>query len=104
MQRIAIRKDDSLLPMGFSSWHETEALLRHGNDDLARAEVERAARLVGENPRYQLPLLRSRAALRNNGKPRGDYRRDSVGEPDSHHSVNFQISGCHTPGWPPMSA
>jgi hypothetical protein len=30
-----------LLPMGFTGWYETEALLRGGDGDLARAEVER---------------------------------------------------------------
>ena len=49
--------------MGLSGWYETEALLRGGDSDLARAEVERIAGLVGNNRRYRLPLLRSQAVL-----------------------------------------
>jgi hypothetical protein len=49
--------------MGLSGWYETEALLRGGDDDLARAEVERIAGIVGNNWRYRLPLLRSQAVL-----------------------------------------
>jgi hypothetical protein len=52
-----------LLPVGFSGWYETEALLRGGDGDLARAEVERLGKIVGDNKRYRLPLLRSLAVL-----------------------------------------
>jgi tetratricopeptide (TPR) repeat protein len=44
-------------------YYETEALLRGGDGDLARHELERLADLIGDNRRSQLPLLRSRAVL-----------------------------------------
>lgn len=62
-QRLQMREDDSLLPMSLSSWYDTEALLRNGQGELARAEVERVAAVVGENRRFRLPLLRSQAVL-----------------------------------------
>lgn len=63
VQRLQAREDQSLLPMGFTGWYETEALLRGGSSDLARAEVEQLGRIVGVNKRYRLILLRSRAVL-----------------------------------------
>ncbi|NKQ36004.1 MAG: AAA family ATPase [Chloroflexi bacterium] len=62
-QTLQSREDDSLLPMGFTGWYETEALLRGGDGDRARAEVERLGKVVGNNSRYRLPLLRSQAVL-----------------------------------------
>jgi DNA-binding SARP family transcriptional activator len=62
-QTLLSREDDSLLPMGLTGWYETEALLRGGDDDLARAEVERLGKVVGKNRRYRLPWLRSLAVL-----------------------------------------
>jgi DNA-binding SARP family transcriptional activator/tetratricopeptide (TPR) repeat protein len=62
-QTLLSREDDSLLPMGLTGWYETEALLRGGDDDLARAEVERLGKIVGKNRRYRLPRLRSLAVL-----------------------------------------
>ena len=41
LYEIELRGDESLLPMGLTDWYETEALLRGGDSDLARAEVER---------------------------------------------------------------
>lgn len=63
--RLAMRsrEDESLLPMGLTKWHETEALLRGGDADLAQAEVERLGTMVGENPRFRLLWLRSLAVL-----------------------------------------
>jgi hypothetical protein len=58
----AIEKE-MLLPMSLSGWHGIEALLRGGNGDLARAEVDRLDQVVGYHRRYQLPLLRSKAVL-----------------------------------------
>lgn len=46
-----------------TGWYETESLLRGDDADRARAEVERLAGIVGNNRRYQLPLLRSQAVL-----------------------------------------
>ena len=60
---LQARRDETLLPMGFTGWYETEALLRGGDGDLARAEVERLAGIVGNNRRYRLILLRSQAVL-----------------------------------------
>jgi hypothetical protein len=62
-QTLQAREDEALLPMGLTGWYETEALLRGGDDDLARAEVERLGKIVGNNKRYRLPLLRSQAVL-----------------------------------------
>jgi tetratricopeptide (TPR) repeat protein len=62
-QTLLSREDDSLLPMGLIGWYETEALLRGGDDDLARAEVERLGKTLGKNRRYRLPWLRSLAVL-----------------------------------------
>jgi DNA-binding SARP family transcriptional activator len=62
-QSLHARKDESLLPVAFSVWYEIEALLRGGDGDLARAEVEKLAEIVGDNKRYRLPLLRSKAVL-----------------------------------------
>lgn len=60
---LEYRRDEPQLPMGLTGWYETEALLRGGDDDLARAEVERLGKIVGNNKRYRLPLLRSLAVL-----------------------------------------
>ncbi len=60
---LAFHADGSLPPMGKTGWFETEALLRGGDGDLARAEIARLDRAVGDNRRYRLPLLRSRAVL-----------------------------------------
>jgi hypothetical protein len=49
--------------MSFTSWYEIEALLRGGDSELARAEVDRLGKIVGDNQRYRLPLLRSQAVL-----------------------------------------
>ncbi|HEX6384250.1 MAG TPA: tetratricopeptide repeat protein, partial [Anaerolineae bacterium] len=62
-QVLQLRGDHPLLPVGFSGWYETEALLHGGDGDLARAEVERLGKIVGDNKRYRLPLLRSLAVL-----------------------------------------
>ncbi|MEM7799885.1 MAG: BTAD domain-containing putative transcriptional regulator [Chloroflexota bacterium] len=60
---LAFQEEKSLPPMGNTGWFETEALLRGGDGDLARTEVERVAQSIGSNRRYHLPLLRSRAVL-----------------------------------------
>ncbi len=62
-QAMHSRGDEPLLPVGLTGWYETEALLRGGDCDLARAEVERLSKIVGNNQRYRLPLLRSQAVL-----------------------------------------
>ena len=62
-QRLQFRGDEPLLPVSLTGWYETEALLRGGDGDLARAEVERLGEIVGDNRRYRLLLLRSQAVL-----------------------------------------
>ena len=62
-QTLQAREGDSLLPITLTGWYETEALLRGGDGDLARAEVEQQSKIVGNNKRYRLPLLRSQAVL-----------------------------------------
>jgi len=62
-QRLQVRGGESLLSMGLTGWYETEALLRGGDSDLARAEVERLGEIVGDNKRYRLILLRSQSVL-----------------------------------------
>ena len=60
-QVLAFHAGSDVLPMGMVGWYETEALLRGGDDDLARAEIARLDKVVGDNRRYRLPLLRSHA-------------------------------------------
>ena len=62
-QALAFRTEWAVLPIGLSGWTETEALLRGGDDALARAELERQATLIGNNRRSRLPWLRSAAVL-----------------------------------------
>jgi predicted ATPase/DNA-binding SARP family transcriptional activator len=62
-QILETREDDSLLPMSLTGWYETEALLRGGDGELAWAEVARQEKIIGENLRFRLPLLRSQAVL-----------------------------------------
>jgi tetratricopeptide (TPR) repeat protein len=62
-QTLHSRGDEPLLPIALIGWYEIEALLRGGDSDLARAEVERLSKIVGNNMRYRLPLLRSQAVL-----------------------------------------
>ncbi|MCB0032655.1 MAG: AAA family ATPase [Anaerolineales bacterium] len=60
---LAFHEGKDLPPMGKTGWFETEALLRGGDEHLARAEVARTAEAIGSNRRYQLPLRRSQAVL-----------------------------------------
>ena len=62
-QVLEFHAGSDVLPMGMVGWYETEALLRGGDGDLARLDVERQALVVGQNRRYRLPLLRSQAVL-----------------------------------------
>jgi tetratricopeptide (TPR) repeat protein len=62
-QNARLMLDDSLPPMSLAGWREIEALLRGGDADLARAEVERLNSLAGDNKRYQLLALRCKAVL-----------------------------------------
>lgn len=60
---LAFHEGGFLLPLGTTGWFEIEALLRAGDEALARAEVERLAKAVGNNRRYQLILHRCQAVL-----------------------------------------
>jgi tetratricopeptide (TPR) repeat protein len=60
---IQARARESLPPISLTSWYETEALLRGGDADLARTEVENLAEFASNNLRYQLLMYRSRAVL-----------------------------------------
>ncbi len=62
-QALEAREDGALLPMALTGWYATEALLRGGDGELARAEVARLGTVVGNNRRYRLILLRSQAVL-----------------------------------------
>jgi tetratricopeptide (TPR) repeat protein len=55
--------DEPLLPFSLTGWYETEALLRGGDEQLARAEVAQLSQIVGTNRRYKVILLRSQAVL-----------------------------------------
>jgi DNA-binding SARP family transcriptional activator len=65
MQAIALRKnqDGALILLDFFPYYETEALLRGGNESLAREEVQRLGERLGPSPRFRLPYLRSLAVL-----------------------------------------
>ncbi|MAU08184.1 MAG: hypothetical protein CL607_00060 [Anaerolineaceae bacterium] len=56
-------RDDHLLPFTFTRYYEIEVLLRGGEVDLARSEVEQFTKLVSDNKRYQLILYRCQAVL-----------------------------------------
>jgi hypothetical protein len=53
----------ALIWMDFERHYETEALLRGGDEGLAREDVWRFGEQVGENGRYRIPYLRSLAVL-----------------------------------------
>ena len=54
---------ESLPPLALIGWYEIEALLRGGDDDVARIEVQRLTQAAGSNLRYRLLVLRSQAVL-----------------------------------------
>ncbi len=56
-------EDESILSVNLTGWYMIEALLRSGDIDLARAETERLEKLMENNRRYRLVLLRSQAVL-----------------------------------------
>lgn len=62
-QALDARENGTLLPMALTGWYETEALLRGGKEDLARADVHRVGEMIGDNRRYRIPYLRSLAVL-----------------------------------------
>ena len=54
---------ESLLPISLTGWYDTAALLRGGDEQLARAGVGRLCELAEKNQRYRLPWHRSQAVL-----------------------------------------
>jgi tetratricopeptide (TPR) repeat protein len=62
-QTLQLMQDKSLLPMSFSGWYLTEALLRGSDGDLVHAEVERLGKILGDNRRFRILWLRSQAEL-----------------------------------------
>jgi tetratricopeptide (TPR) repeat protein len=65
LETIAVREsqDAALFIMNFPRQYETEALLRGGDESLARAEVQRLEEGLGSNRRFRIPYLRSKAVL-----------------------------------------
>jgi tetratricopeptide (TPR) repeat protein len=55
--------DVTLIVFDFYRQHETEALLRGGDESQARAEVQRLGEHLGNYRRFRIPYLRSRALL-----------------------------------------
>jgi tetratricopeptide (TPR) repeat protein len=62
-EALASRHYEAVPLLASMHWLETEALLRCGNADQARADVQRWGELVGHLPRYRLAYLRSQAVL-----------------------------------------
>lgn len=60
---LDIRLEEALPPVGLTTWYETEALLRGGEEELARSSVNQLDQMTGDNPRYRIPILRSLAVL-----------------------------------------
>lgn len=60
---LDVRQAEGLLPVALTEWHETEALLRAADDEVARSSVDQLGALIGDNPRYRISYLRSLAVL-----------------------------------------
>jgi len=98
-QALAFRAECGVLPLGLSGWTETEALLRGGAEDLARAELARQAPLIGANPRLRLPWLRAQAVLaQSDGQPA-----QAVGHLEAAASLAAEL-GLPGEHWPILSA
>jgi len=65
LQAVAVRKsyDVALISLDFFRHYETEALLRGGDERLAREEVHRWGQRLGSSPRFRISYLRSLAVL-----------------------------------------
>lgn len=57
------RLEEALPPVGLTTWYETKALLRGGDEELARSSVAQLNQWIDDNPRYRLSFLRSLAVL-----------------------------------------
>ena len=56
-------RSDAWLFSAFHEWYLIEALLRGGDEEMARRATQQFGDLVGDNARYQIPYRRSQAAL-----------------------------------------
>src|SRR3989440_320463 len=65
LQAMALREslDRAMILLDFSPQYETEALLRAGDEQQARAAMHRLGEGLGPSPRFRLPYLRSLAVL-----------------------------------------
>jgi tetratricopeptide (TPR) repeat protein len=65
LETVAVRNDieTSLLFIDFIRYHETEALLRGGDEARAREDVQRFGASISANRRQRLPYLRALATL-----------------------------------------
>jgi tetratricopeptide (TPR) repeat protein len=65
LETVAVRKDieASLLFIDFTRYYETEALLRGGEEEGARVDVQRLGAHINSNRRQRLTYLRARATL-----------------------------------------
>jgi tetratricopeptide (TPR) repeat protein len=65
LETAAVRKDmeASLLFIDFTRYYETEALLRGGEEEWAREDVQRLGAHINSNRRQRLAYLRARATL-----------------------------------------
>jgi predicted ATPase len=65
LETVAVRKDmeASLLFIDFTRYYETEALLRGGDEEWAREDVQRLGAHINSNRRLRLAYLRARATL-----------------------------------------
>lgn len=84
----------------FGRHHEIEALLRGGNEELAREEVGRLGEAMGENRRFRLVHLRMLAVLaRWNGEPEEALERlreagalaDEIGLPGESWEIHASV-------------
>ncbi len=62
-RRALALRDDAVLYGGLSRWYETEALVCAGDVAAAADDVRRFGARIGDNLRYRIPYLRSRAVL-----------------------------------------
>jgi hypothetical protein len=56
-------RDYTSLYGGLTRWHETEALVRHGEIERAAEDARRFGEQIRDNPRYRIPYHRALAVL-----------------------------------------
>jgi len=104
-QSLRALEDESLLPIGWTGWYDTAALLHGGDEQPARAFVERLSKVAGKNIRYRLPWHRAEAVLAQwEGKPEeaignlqdaGDLARE-IGLPGEEWSILADLATLHS--------